>query len=131
MRQETLEERRARQKSAKRLSLHGLDDDDVDHIVATRQQGRCPICKRPYGDTPLTAPAIDHAHNEGESRNSGRGRGRLRDIICGACNRMLGLAYDNPATLRRAANYLTKHMAKLRRHDQMRSDKHILKATPK
>ena len=97
MRQETLEERRARQKSAKRLSLHGLDDDDVDHIVATRQQGRCPICKRPYGDTPLTAPAIDHAHNEGESRNSGRGRAACATLFAARATACSG----SPTIIRR------------------------------
>ena len=44
---------------------------------------------------------VDHCH----------ATGRIRALLCGACNGMLGLAKDKPATLRAAADYIEKHAA--------------------
>ena len=53
-------------------------------------QNRCMICG---AATKLT---IDHCHT----------KGAFRGLLCGDCNRALGLFHDNPDTLRRAADYL-------------------------
>jgi hypothetical protein len=95
-------------KSAKRKSLHGMSDEEVD-ARAEEQGDRCPLCNEPYGDRELLKPTVDHIHLSGENKNSSQGRGPTRDVICGGCNRMLGYARDNPATLRRAADYVEYH----------------------
>ena len=58
-----------------------------------RTVGVCPICQ--------TKPAThaDHNHQDGKSR----------DYLCRCCNAGLGMFYDNPEWLRRAALYLDKH----------------------
>lgn len=44
-------------------------------------------------------PHVDHDHNSG----------KVRELLCGDCNRMLGCSHDDPTTLRRAAEYLERH----------------------
>ena len=43
--------------------------------------------------------SLDHDHKTN----------KLRGLICGPCNRVLGFAYDNIDTLKRAIIYLTEH----------------------
>jgi hypothetical protein len=69
---------------------HGLTPAQYDTMSAA-QQGHCKTCGR--GDQRLH---VDHDHATGV----------IRGLLCGNCNRMVGLAGDNPATLRAAANYL-------------------------
>lgn len=67
------------------------------------QKGLCAICDRPetgkdrWGKTRRLA--IDHDHATGQ----------VRQLLCGNCNKTLGLCYDNPGILERAAAYLRKH----------------------
>jgi len=56
----------------------------------------CPICRT---DNPGRWWAIDHCHRTG----------KVRDVICDKCNKMLGLANDDPCRLLSAATYLIKH----------------------
>jgi hypothetical protein len=76
------------------ISLHDL------HAIAASQGNRCTICLYP-----LTLRgkvyAIDHDH----------GTLQMRDIICSACNRMLGAACDDPWRLQRGAAYIWRHRA--------------------
>lgn len=60
------------------------------------QQGICAIegCERP-------AECADHCHTSG----------RARKLLCGSCNKALGLIYDNPAVARGLAAYLEAHRA--------------------
>ena len=78
----------------RRLKLEfGLSWDDYDLLLIC-QDGRCAICggkPRKYG------LAVDHDHKTGE----------IRGLLCSRCNhRMLGAANDDPARLRKAADYL-------------------------
>lgn len=57
------------------------------------QRGQCLICRK---DIPLTETAIDHNHETGE----------IRGILCGPCNRGLGMFYDNVEFLESAIKYL-------------------------
>jgi hypothetical protein len=57
------------------------------------QEGKCNICKMPH-----EVLHVDHDH---ESRS-------LRALLCGSCNRMLGLAKDDPNILENAIQYLKK-----------------------
>ena len=58
------------------------------------QSGLCAICGRDA--SPLHA---DHDHVTG----------RPRELLCGSCNRALGLFRDSPENLRRAADYVEAH----------------------
>ncbi len=59
------------------------------------QDGRCAIC----GYRPETSLHVDHDH---ESR-------KVRGLLCGSCNRMLGLAKDDPTRLAAAIEYLARY----------------------
>lgn len=60
-----------------------------------KQKKRCAICRKPYS-TKQEMLSVDHNHETGQ----------VRGLLCGSCNRGLGLFTDNPKALRRAARYL-------------------------
>ena len=61
-----------------------------------RDQGwRCPVCAKPLT---LSKSHLDHDHQTG----------LLRAVLCSNDNMILGLAHDDSARLRRAADYLDK-----------------------
>ena len=71
---------------------------DVDAKVAA-QDGRCAIC----GDQPVP-PArlhVDHSHADK----------RVRALLCGPCNRMIGMAREDRDILAAASEYLDVHQA--------------------
>lgn len=86
---------------------YGMTGEEYGAMMAA-QKGVCAICARPetamLRGTPKTMH-VDHDHETGQ----------LRSLLCGACNGMLGLAKDNPATLRAAADYLEHHAAQPRK----------------
>jgi hypothetical protein len=69
----------------------GLSSEKVEALVR-EQSGLCALCR--------IAPAIhvDHDH----------ATGRVRAILCEACNGGLGLFRDDPQIIRRAIEYLEK-----------------------
>ncbi len=89
-RDELREKDRRRWLSAK----YGLTPDDFNELLA-RQQGACAICGRVMGKD----LHIDHDH----ATNTVRG------LLCGSCNRGIGLLQENQKHLRKASVYLTKH----------------------
>jgi hypothetical protein len=74
---------------------YGLTIDAWEQMF-NAQHRRCAICQRTKGkwDT-------DHDH----------ATGKVRAILCSSCNKALGLAQDNPDTLRKMALYLEAHAA--------------------
>lgn len=71
----------------------GLTWDEYDAIYQA-QGGRCAICG---GKPRAYMLAVDHDHKTGE----------VRGLLCSRCNhRLLGSANDDPARLRKAADYL-------------------------
>jgi hypothetical protein len=56
------------------------------------QNKACAICKTPFTKT----PAIDHCHNSG----------KVRGLLCNACNTALGLFKDNLQAIKEAVRYL-------------------------
>ena len=73
------------------IRSYGLSEKQARQLVADRT-GICSIC----GNT--TQLVVDHCHNTG----------RVRGLICSACNSVLGYAKDNINTLSKAIEYLEK-----------------------
>lgn len=70
--------------------------------MLTKQGNVCAICHRPekvVRDGKQKALAVDHDHQTG----------KVRGLICSACNQGLGNFQDNPDLLRNAVFYLEQH----------------------
>ena len=68
---------------------YGITIEDYERMLV-EQNHQCYICN---AETKLV---VDHCHESG----------KVRGLLCHQCNIMLGMAKDNPAILRLAANYL-------------------------
>jgi hypothetical protein len=67
---------------------YGMTEADFAALVE-EQGGRCVIC-------PAPPEVVDHDHRTG----------KVRGLLCQACNKVLGFAKDDPVRLIAAANYL-------------------------
>jgi len=72
-----------------RRRKYGLELGEFAQLFA-KQKGLCAICNKPY---PL---CVDHNHKTG----------KVRGLLCHACNVGLGKFFDDPALLIVAAKYL-------------------------
>ena len=77
-----------------RTRLYGLSPE-VYAAMLNAQAGRCPGCGSDGGGRSLH---IDHDH----------ATGKVRGLLCGPCNRALGMARDSASTLRSLADYLER-----------------------
>jgi len=75
--------------------LYGISLEEYNCLYKM-QGGRCAICGSPPPDGRFKHFAVDHDHTVG----------KVRGLLCTACNRGLGLFCDNPVTLELAAQYL-------------------------
>ena len=75
------------------VSLYGLTPEDYTAMVEA-QQSRCAICRAMVSGN----LHVDHDHISG----------KVRGLLCGPCNRILGLAKDEAETLRAAIEYLER-----------------------
>ena len=78
--------------------LYGLSHEDYLDLLET-QGGVCAICHQPETMTYKGSPkslCVDHDHDTG----------KVRGLLCAACNFALGKFQDDPARLRAAADYL-------------------------
>ena len=81
-------------------------DKDREKAAAIKRRYGCAIC----GHTPEPderSLAVDHDHSccKGKENTCGR---CTRGLLCGSCNKALGLLGDNLSTVLAAAEYLTK-----------------------
>lgn len=89
------EERKARHRRYQ-LARYGLHEDQYEQL-GREQQGRCAVCRRkPESGSYLH---VDHDHMTGH----------VRGLLCGSCNRGIGLLADEPKRLRAAAEYVARH----------------------
>jgi len=82
--------------------MYGLSLDDF-HRICARQDQRCPICKTAFGCKPRfkngrSALQVDHCHRTG----------RIRGVLCHACNLLLGQCKESTAMLRAMIKYIEK-----------------------
>jgi hypothetical protein len=86
----------AENKAKVRMRNYGIDDGRISQMLRD-QNGSCAICSVRFVETSARVPYdIDHCH---KTR-------KVRGLLCNACNKMLGLAKDNPDILKRGAEYL-------------------------
>lgn len=67
--------------------------------MLSEQGGACAVCRT--GEPGKKGWAVDHCHDTG----------RVRGVLCNACNLSLGLLQDDPARIRAAADYVERHAA--------------------
>ena len=77
------------------LNRYGITKKDYESMWL-RQGGKCPVCDKMELDGKLLH--IDHDHKTG----------RIRGLLCGPCNRFIGLAKENIHTLHGAVDYLER-----------------------
>jgi Recombination endonuclease VII/HNH endonuclease len=80
--------------------------------MLTVQKGVCAICHQPetaVRNGKLKHLAVDHDH----AAEVATGQIRVRGLLCGRCNPMIGYAQDNPDVLEAAAAYLRGHAAEV------------------
>jgi hypothetical protein len=83
--------RKSRLKRSYKLTPEGYEQ------MLENQSGGCAIC----GDKCSSGRrlAVDHDHNTQ----------KVRGLLCGACNRGIGLLKDDPSLAKKASEYLLKH----------------------
>ena len=82
----------------------GLSLADYNEMLS-EQNGKCAICKGEetvMRGGKLKALAVDHNHKTGE----------VRQLLCQACNMMVGFSREAPEVMREAAAYLERHATK-------------------
>ncbi len=88
------------------LSRHyGLTQDDFEFLVVV-QRGRCAICGKEDG----SRLHVDHDHSSG----------RVRGLLCGSCNRAMGLFHEDAARFEAAGAYLRRRQLPLGTGDRPR-----------
>lgn len=76
----------------------GLTRAQVEQMISD-QKGCCPICGTDLLELDPRRVHVDHDHQTG----------KIRGVLCGHCNTMLGLARENIDTLKAAIAYLEEH----------------------
>jgi hypothetical protein len=78
---------------------YGLKPGEFEQMLAA-QDGRCAGCSsRDPGDSVGSFFHVDHDPETGE----------VRGLLCGKCNRALGMVHDSPDVLMALAAYLLQH----------------------
>lgn len=85
-----------------KLKKYGITVDQYNEMLVS-QNGVCAICLKYETDTDnrsgkIRALAVDHNHITGE----------VRQLLCGSCNKAIGLLQDNPLLVKNVADYLIK-----------------------
>jgi Recombination endonuclease VII len=88
--------------NSERKRRYGIDAETYQQMLE-KQNHRCVICKREEkvrsnGKSVDNLP-VDHDHISG----------KVRELLCHGCNKIIAFANDNPELLEAAAAYLRKH----------------------
>ena len=84
-------------RNAKLLEKYGITSQEYEDML-TAQNYRCAGCGIHQLEVDIRF-AVDHNHNTG----------KVRGLLCGSCNRALGLVKDDQKTLSNLINYLEKY----------------------
>lgn len=105
---ESADARKRDQRDLQLILNYGLTIEDLHRMYAACN-GTCPICnnamelfRETVANPPRYYTCVDHCHLTG----------KVRGLICFACNVGLGMFRDNTDSLANAINYLNRH------HDQ-------------
>lgn len=96
------------------MRYYNISTEDYVRMFNT-QGGKCAICHQPetsldkHGNVKILA--VDHCHDSG----------KVRELLCYACNSMLGQARDNISTLEAGIAYLRKHSAESSRYPALQT----------
>jgi uncharacterized CHY-type Zn-finger protein len=74
---------------------YGISFEDKARMLA-RQSHKCAVCGDPLPDAAAQNAHLDHDHTTK----------KVRAVLCGHCNKMLGYAKDDPERLIMGAAYL-------------------------
>jgi len=90
-------------KEINRKHKFGISPEEYD-LKSKKQKNRCAICgkketHRDHRSHKLTSLSVDHDHKTG----------KIRDLLCRNCNRVLGLFSDNATLFKKVIQYLKKH----------------------
>jgi hypothetical protein len=97
---ERSEQRKKNNQSTLRYRLknwYGITDEYYYQMLKS-QDNKCYICPREFDE--FNKPNVDHAHDS---------TGKVRALLCGDCNKGLGLFKDNADRMRRASRYIDLH----------------------
>lgn len=84
-------------------SVNGLTEQQYKEILR-QQNGKCAICRLSVTtDNRKGRLSVDHNH----------ATGIVRGLLCGHCNKAIGLLRDDPTLARRLAKYLSKEVRRL------------------
>lgn len=78
-------------RTSNRMRCYGV----IDTELFSAQGGRCACCQAPISIT----DHIDHCHDTG----------KVRGMVCRACNITLGMSKDDPLRLRACADFIERH----------------------
>jgi hypothetical protein len=88
------------QRSKRRQKKYHLEPGEFERRIE-EQDNCCALCGKPFElDKSAKAPRVDHDHSTG----------KVRGILHSNCNVMIGLAEENTGTLRKAIDYIVKHL---------------------
>lgn len=85
---------RIRYAKNRKLKRYKITEEQYDNELV-KLDGRCPLCKL----IPQETFHIDHCHITG----------LFRGLLCGTCNKALGMFKEDIPTMKRAIEYLEKH----------------------
>ncbi len=83
-----------------RKYTYGLHSD-VFNALLLSQDFKCAICSAPHSNELRGCLCVDHSHRTG----------KVRGLLCGSCNKLLGAARDKISTLLGAIDYLESNPA--------------------
>lgn len=94
----------AKARSKDLMKVYGITEADYQDMHAA-QQGLCAICRQPETTQPSKPGrrpprlSVDHNHRTG----------KVRGLLCKACNQSIGMMREDPALLQAAVDYLKTH----------------------
>lgn len=106
------EKRKNRYKSGDGMKISRKHNYGITHdqylALVKKQKNRCALCgQREHHINPYTKRrqtlAVDHDHKTNQ----------VRALLCGDCNRALGLLRESIEVIKKAARYLQKHKRKV------------------